>query len=227
MKKYWIICSILGIAAALVSYFVVKFSPADGGNFNLGYGNPLMAFMFANSPEDVALVFGSVEGPIRSARIDGMCKSVYADFSYILVYVSFLLLFFISAYKQAGRRLWLIFGLIGVVAAIGDAIENVIFIGILNNPGTAPLVTVLAFPVYIKFIGIALANIGAGVFLFKQDSLIWKAFGILSLFSGLAVIIGLIFPRQLVWTLARSIAIGWIAILVYSTARIFRPAPKV
>ena len=227
MKKYWIICSTFGIAAALVSYFVIKLSPVDGGDFNSGYGNPLMAFMFANSPEDVALVFGDLKDPLGSARVDGMRKSLYLDFPYIAAYVSFFLLFFISASKQAGRRLWLIFGLIGVVAAIGDAIENVILIGILSDSGTAPLVTVLAFPVYIKFIGIAFANIGAGVFLFKQDSLIWKAFGVLSVFSGLAVIIGLIFPRQLVWTFVYSIAIGWIAMFIYSTTRIFRSAPKV
>ena len=227
MKILWTICSIIGIAAAILSYFVLKLSPVDGGNFNSGYGNPLMAFLFSNSSEDVALVFGSFEGPLRSARIDGMRISIYADFPYIAAYGSFFLLFFISVFKQTGRWIWLIFGLIGVVAAIGDAIEDVILLGILDDPDMAPLVTVLAVPVYIKFFGIALASIGAGVFLSKQESPIWKVFGVLSLFSGLAVIIGLIFPRQLVWTLVYSIAIGGIAMLIYSITRIFSSVSKV
>jgi len=227
VKNFWIICSIFGIAAAILSYLVIKLSPVDGGNFNSGYGTPLMAFEFANSPEDVALVFGSHEGPLRSARIDGMRKSVYVDFPYIAAYGSFFLLFFISAFKQTGGRIWLICGLIVVVAAIGDVIENLILLGILNDLVAAPLVSVLAIPVNIKFIGLAVANIGAGVFLSRKDSLIWKALGALSLLGGLAVLIGLILPRQLVWTFVCSLGIGWIAMLIYSTTRIFRSVSKV
>lgn len=226
MRKHWILCTIIGIAAAILSSFVLKYSPADGGNFHPGYGKPVTAFEFAHSPEDVALVFGEVNGPARSGRIDGMRKGVYADFPFIIAFGSFLFVFFLAAFKQTGLRVWLIFGSVGIIAAASDAIEDIILLGILNDPIAAPLVSVLAVPVYMKFTGLAVTNIAAGVFLTKQRSLIWKAFGSLVFLSGIAVIIGLILPRQLVWILANAVAIGWIAMLIYAVTQSLRSNEK-
>lgn len=219
MRHAWLRIISVGLVAAVLSFFVFALSPEDGGAFDPGFGSPVTAFEFAQTPEDVAHVFGAVGDPAREARIASMRKGVYADFPFIVAFGAFIALFFFAASKQSGRSVWLVFAIVGIVAALADMIEDVILLGILSDPVTAPLVSVLAIPVYIKFGGLGVANIAAGRFMTRQSGLLPKGLGVIAILGGLLTLAGLAVPRQLVWVLSSAVAAGWIAMLVYAVSQ--------
>jgi len=125
-----------------------------------GYPNYIVAFEFANSLEDINLLFSSL-APVEIDKID---TGNYIDFGFMLAYSFFLFLFFRNAYKIHGTRFLLAGIPLSILILVADFIENILLLKITDTYAksevTASLLTVLNqlhTVTWIKWGGLALA----------------------------------------------------------------------
>lgn len=215
-KSLWKISTLLGLATAIFGLILMPMFPATGAGYVAGYGEPVFAFEFARSASDLLLVFGKIDDPARGGRIADMVRGTYWDFGFLLIYSGFIAIFFFGAFKQTGSKVWLAFAALGLIAGLGDFIENTILLGLLDDIEAAKNLALLPFPVYTKFIAIAICGLATGCYLFRAHNLIWKGLGLVAIISALAVIPGLVQPQSFGQHVGSAITIFWVIQLVYA-----------
>jgi len=177
--------------------------------------SPVLLFEFARTQAHLDHVF---DAPADLARIDAMDRGNRLDFLFMPIYGFFVFSFFAGIAQGRKRRIWMVFGALGLVAAASDAVENTLLLDITANlsaPGNA--LTLLAWPVWIKFGLLALASGGAAVALFRSER---RVLGALCLPAPLAILPALIQPLQFGSLAAAMIGLGWLAMGLHAITRL-------
>lgn len=221
-NRYWRLCAgggalVIALAAILGSTF-----PKEGAGFASGYGTPVIAFEMAKTPEDLEAVFGLPGDPLRPQRLHAMNAGNRLDFGFMLAYGTFIVCFFLAAWGDDRRRVWLCFAALGVVAGLADAVETTTLLNLAADLGNASYLQMLPYPVWTKFLALMGAGIGAGWFLVERHRGLWLALGALSLLSASTVALGFYAPASFTGLMGSGIAIVWGVQWIYALTRVAR-----
>ncbi|WP_189498027.1 hypothetical protein [Algimonas arctica] len=200
----------------------MPFFPTEAATVVSGYGSPVIAFEFARTPVDLVAVFGGDADPARASRLSMMDQGNRWDFLFMTLYSLFGAMFGLAV-RRCRATLGTVILVAAIIAGLADAIETRTLLsitaqmtnGIANPAGLATLWV----PVTIKFMGLALSIISAGLFLGSRKNVTWKALGALTVLSALLSVPALLSPAGLGNLLTPSIGIGWIIMLAYALTR--------
>lgn len=222
-------CAAAGVAVLITVILIMPYFPTEAAADISGYGSPVIAFEFARTPADLIAVFGGDVDPERAGRIAMMDQGNRWDFLFMTLYSVFGAIFGLAV-RRRRATLGAVIVVAAIVAGIADAVETRTLLSItaqmtegVANP--AGLATVWV-PVTIKFIGLALSIIGAGLFIGSRADVAWKALGALTVLAALLSIPALLSPSTLGGLLTLSVGIGWIIMLAYALTRSLRGIEK-
>ncbi len=199
--------------------------PAEGAGYASGYGQPVFAFEMATSTAGLQKVFGDLDDPERPGRIAAMDRGNRWDYLFMFVYGGFVCTYFVAVARQTDRKLWWLIASLGIFAAFSDGVENAILLGITPNIEAVTNLSLLAYPVWIKFLSLMVAGIAAGVHLCVQPQTVWKVLGIVAAVGVLPVLAAFYAPDRFGYLVGNGITITWVIQLFYAiTQSIRRPA---
>ena len=223
-RKLWVTVTILGLLTAALAGLIFPYFPENGYAISAGYGGAVYAFEMARVPADLIAVFGPKTDPEHAARIAAMDKGNLWDYAFMPAYALFMTTFLWAAYQETGRKVWTFFAGIGLLSGFADAIENAILLGITANFETAPFLSLLAFPVWIKFFSITLAVAAAGIFIFQQKH-VFKIAGLLTALSMIAVFMAFYDASRFGALSGQAIGIAWGIMLIYAASKCLIKTP--
>jgi len=201
----WLLCFVMGLALLVLTGVIFPLFPQEMAIPN-GLDSPVIAFEFARTHADLVAVFGHIDDPLRAERILAMNQGNQVDMAYMVVYSSFIALFFYAAYLKNRQVIWLVFVATALLAGVADAVENSILFDITDNLELASGLNLLPYPVHIKFLALFVCAFGVGMFLKDSRKSSVRIFGYtLQGLSPLAVIltlVGLVSAATIVITLA-------------------------
>ncbi len=216
----WRACVMGALAVIVIGLITMAQFPTEGAGYDPGLGSPIYAFEMARTQSDLIAVFGAADDPARADRIAAMDAGNLWDYPFMVAYGLFIALFFVAGAKKSGRPVWLLFGALGVIAALSDAVENQILLGITADLEAAPNLALLAYPVWIKFFCLMGAGIGAGLFLMAEnDNWAWKVVGAIVAIASLGVMAGFWSPNHYAVLMGNGLTICWVLQLVYAARR--------
>ena len=218
----WFVCAVLGFCVLALSAVVTARLPASGAGYAEGYGTPVIAFEMARSTQDLVRVFGAEDDPSRPDRIARMDSGTCWDYPFLVAYGAFLGCFFLAVARERGDRRWLAWAAVGPLAALADAMENLILLGLTDDLATARHLAWLPYPVWTKFLLLMLAGIGAGIFLLGVRGAAWRALGVLAIGGSLAVAVAFASPGEFGRLLGPGIGLAWLIQLAFAMARVAR-----
>jgi len=215
---HWRSCALMGLLVIILALYLMPKFPQEAATEIAAYGSPVYAFEMARSVDDLIAVFGDVNDPNRLDRITAMNDGNYWDFPFMVAYGAFIASFFFAAYRSSNKRHWLVFSILGVVAAFSDAYENILLLGLTADLEQALGLHLLLYPVTVKFQLLSICGIGLGMFLLSQDSRIWFYLGILAILAGLASLLAFHFGADVgfFFFVGQGITVCWLIQLVFA-----------
>lgn len=220
--NWWAACLVLGIGVIMISQWLGTMFPTEGAGYAVGYGVPVIAFEMARSVADLQAVFGQVGDEARAARISGMDLGNRWDFLFMGVYGLFITTFFLAAHRVRGNKLWLGFSLFGLLAALFDAYENSILLGLTQDLEAAKDLDLLIYPVWGKFLSIMIGGMGVGLYLLGQAGFGWKIVGAVVTLIAASTVLSLLQPAQYGVLIALSAGVPWLVQLIFVGVRTVR-----
>lgn len=218
-KRNWLHCVLAGLLVLVLAAILAPKFPADGAGFASGYGSAVIAFEMARSVADLHLVFGTPDDPARATRIAMMDDGNIWDFAFMAAYGAFIALFLRAAGKTDGRTIWYLLAVLGVLAALADAVENNILLGLTADLEAAKDIELLAYPVWIKFFSIMISGVGAGIVIATQGRHFWRILGGVAALSALLVLVGFYDTATYGALLGLGVTICWIIMLAFAVSR--------
>lgn len=218
----WRACLLWGIATLAVSQSFALVMPATLAHPIPGasISNPVLAFEFSRTPAHLDAVFGLSGDPLRKARIAEMVRGNLLDYLFMLIYGSFVLAFFGAMAGTSGDRRWWLAGWFGPLAAISDAVENMLLLSInADMVSSERELAVLAYPVWIKFGVLSVACGLASLALIRQRA--WVP-ALACAPPVVAIGFGVAAPLQFGELAAGTIAVAWAAMLAWAAWRSWR-----
>jgi len=209
VRLYWICSFVLGLVIIALAGPVLGAFPAASYDLANGYGSAVYAFEMAKTPADLVAVFGPIDDPLRTVRIEQMNRGNLWDFPFMVIYSLYMMFFFLAIWRDTSRSLWLVFAVIGMLSGCADAIENTLLLNITENLPTAPGLEWVAIPVWTKFLSIMLCIFASAVYLLSQAKILWKLLGIGSICGGVMLLAALLLPRDYGYLMAIGTGIGW------------------
>lgn len=200
----------LGLMVAMQFYFPAQLAiPLPSSDIR-----PVLLLEFASKPEHLVHIFGELGEPQRDARIAGMNIGNALDYPFMLAYGLFILSFFAVIARKLQGRIWLVFGWLGMIAAVSDAIENALLFSMVDDMAN-PLneMAILPYPVWIKFGLLAFTCGGAAWAFIKLKRWI---LALACLPAPLAFFPGLFDPYGTGPVATALIGLGWIAMASYA-----------
>ncbi len=219
-RSPWLECCAFGVLVLVLAVVMSDKFPATSANAEDGYGTPVIAFEMATSKADLIRVFGAEDDPARPGRISDMDRGNRWDYPFLAAYGAFLGWFFVAASRDCGHRGWLVFGALGLFAALADAVENVILLSLTADLEVARHLDLLRYPVWTKFFSLMLAGIGGGVFLVTLSKTVWRILGVLTIVGASTVAVAFASPSNYAGFMGSGIGLAWAIQLVYSSARV-------
>jgi len=219
LRSRWLICVAAGLVVLGVVAVMGPMFPTEGAGYEPGFGVPVIAFEMARSPEDLVKVFGSVDDPERAGRIAAMDQGNRWDYAFMVVYGVFIWSFFDAVRRETGQEFWLIFAVLGVLASVTDAIENVILLDLTSDLEAARNVQWLAYPVWTKFLSLMIAGLGAGASLIARRHWFWSFLGVIMICGALTVSAGFVSPETYAWMMGNGMTIVWLSQLAFAAVR--------
>ncbi len=224
-RNLWAMAMALGFVVIALGLYIMPLFPAEGAGYAKGYGDPVYAFEMARTPQDLIAVFGTADDPARPARVAAMEKGNAWDYPFMVAYGLFIALFFGAAAKSSGNRTWLIFALLGVVAAGADGIENTILDGITADLEGAPNLAYLTYPVWTKFLSLMVCGVAAGAYIAADASRAWKIAGMVAAISALPIAFAFFSPASFAGMIGNGLTLCWLIKLACVIRQaFFRPA---
>lgn len=220
--NWWAVCLVLGLGVIGLSVLMGGMFPQDGAGYAAGYGAPVIAFEMARSVADLQAIFGQVDDEARAARISGMDLGNRWDFLFMAVYGLFISTFFLAAHRVSGRKLWFGFAFFGVLAALSDAYENSILLGLTLDLEAAKNLDLLIYPVWAKFLSIMIGSMGVGLYLLGQGSVVWKTVGAVVTVLAATTVLSLALPAQYGVLIPLGAGIPWLVQLIFAGVRTVR-----
>lgn len=219
-RKAWLPCAVLGACLAVLALYLVTVFPPDGGDYARGYGAPVFAFEMARSVDDLWKVFGPVDDPRHAARLAAMDLGNRWDYLFMLLYAGFIGSFFVGAHLERPDWRWRLGAVLGVVAALADAVENVVLFGLTSDVAAAPNLELLVYPVWTKFVALISAVALAGLYLRGESSVRWRRSGAVVLACAAACSLTLYAPSRFGWVIGTTLGVCWVSQLVLAVGRL-------
>lgn len=178
---------------------------------------PVLLLELASQPQHLVHIFGEPGDPLRAARIAGMNTGNAIDYLLMPSYGLLTLSFFVGIARELRAGFWRVFGAMGVIAAVSDAIENWLMFRIVGNMAD-PLadMALLPYPVWIKFGLLALSCGGAAWAFARLRRWILAA---LCLPAPVMLIPGILDPLHTAPLATSLIGLGWLAMLLHAVTR--------
>lgn len=220
-RKLWQICFWAGLATLILGAIVLSIFPKGNFDYPKSYGKPVIAFEFAQTVAEVKAAIGyGLTG--WEDRLSAMKRGTYADFVFILAFGLFTTCFFLAAFKQNGQRIFKLFAIIAVMAALSDLTEDIMAVHILRNLDLSHGVAWMHYFVKIKFFGLGIVGLGAAYFLIRQPRRLRKLEGLFALLGGVITLFALSRPSQMGAWLGLGITLSWMAMLAYAATQSFK-----
>lgn len=225
-RGLWMLAGAAGLAVLITVILIMPYFPAQAAQDISGYGSPVIAFEFARTLADLIAVFGAEMDGERAERIAMMDQGNRLDFIFMMLYTLFGVLFGMAV-RQTHRALGAVIIVAALIAGVADAVETRTLLlitaqmmdGMASQAGTPKGLSMLWVPVTIKFIGIALSILCAGLFLGAHVNVTWKALGALTVLAALLSLPALLAPASLGHLLTPSVGVGWIVMLAFAATR--------
>lgn len=206
----------VAILAVMQGYFPAELAiPLPGSTIR-----PVLLLELASQPQHLAHIFGEPGDPQRAARIAGMNTGNAIDYLLMPSYGLLTLSFFIGISRDLGAGFWRVFGAMGVIAAVSDAIENWLMFGMVADMAN-PLneMAVLPYPVWTKFGLLAMSCGGAAWAFVRLRRWVLAA---LCLPAPLMLVPGMLGPLHTAPLATSLIGLGWLAMAVHAATRWWR-----
>lgn len=126
IKKTWAAALGAGLFTLVAALWLGTQFPNDFAETSADYGEPILAFEFAETQADLFAIFGTADDPARAARQAGMDKGHDGDRYFLVIYSFFITAFFLALYRENGRRLMHVGILLAVAAGLTDIWENAV-----------------------------------------------------------------------------------------------------
>lgn len=220
--RWWLATLLFGIAV-LVAGSALGF-PETSHSAHPGYGAPVFAFEFVRGQQDLLAVFGPDSDPMQVARLAAMRTGNERDYLYMLLYAGFLASGLVAFARELRSRPLLAAAGLPVLAALADAYENWLLFDIqtaFTAGDYSPAMASLPWPVAVKFLLLALANVAIGLALAQVGR--WGLlFGSLAIVATVPTVMGLVAPESFGWTLVAAIGGGWAVLLISAAIACWR-----
>ncbi len=220
-RNLWHICFWTGFATLILGASVLLILPKGDFIYPKGYGDPVIAFEFAQTVAEVKAAIGH-DLPGWEDRLSAMKRGTRADFVFIFAFGLFTTSFFLAAFKQNGQHIFKVFATIAVLAALSDMTEDVLALHILQKVDVSAGVAWMHYFVKIKFFGLGVVGLGAAYFLIRQPRRLRKLEGLFALVGGIMTLFALLRPSQMGALFALGIILSWMAMLAYSATQSFK-----
>lgn len=214
---WWLACLALGIATLVMTGVLSATFPDTAAAMLSGYGQPVLAFEFATTLNDLTAIFGTPDDPMRAARLAAMQAGNEQDYLYMLLYAAFLASGLYALWRELRLPLLLVAVGMPVLAAMFDAYENWLLFDIqaaFTLGEYSDALDALALPVTIKFVLLTLTNLAIGHAMTRMEGKGWQIGGALVMVPCLATLMALIAPAAFGWTLSAAIGAGWIGLII-------------
>ncbi|MFN5901581.1 MAG: hypothetical protein ACK439_01255 [Novosphingobium sp.] len=179
---------------------------------------PVLLLEFASQAQHLDHIFGAADDPARAGRIAGMNIGNAIDYLLMPAYGLMTYSFFRGIGRQVNGRVWLVFGAMGILAALADAIENALMFRMVADMAS-PLdeMALLPYPVWIKF-GLLAVTCGGAALAFVR--LRRWVLALLCLPAPLLLVPGMLDPFGLGPTSTMLIGLGWLAMGIHAATRL-------
>ena len=132
-QRPYLVSGFIGLAVIALSLINMMVFPQSSPGQIEDIRSPIIAFEFAETPEEIITLFGTNGSPEQTDMIRKMDQGNTLDYLYMLLYSGFLFSFAILAAKHSGRK-WVYAGaVLAALALVGDALENVQLLTITVN----------------------------------------------------------------------------------------------
>ena len=206
---------LIAIPMLILTFAMNHYSPQTNPE---GYKSFILAFEFAQKPEQTNLLFANM--PEETFKI--IDTGIYIDFGFMVVYSLFLALFF---YKSAAtvKMKWLMAGIpISIIIFFGDFFENIFLLRIssiyysgLNTTALISLLWKLHIITWIKWGGLSMAFLMISIYLFKGNWLS-KIAGLVCLSPIILNLLALNNSPSLLSIFTQSVFASFAVIIFYS-----------
>ncbi len=132
-NKPFLLSGLIGLAVIVMSLVLMFVTPQPAGDLPEDFFTLIIAFEFAESPDEVYMLFGTADSPARDALVDRVTLSTVLDFLYMALYGSFLFTFAVTCVRLTGNDLFYAAAVLAVVVVLADAAENIQLLRIMGN----------------------------------------------------------------------------------------------
>ncbi|MBP6472130.1 MAG: hypothetical protein KBE23_04920 [Chloroflexi bacterium] len=129
-KRPYIFSGLIGLAVIVMSLVTMTVFPQESPGQIEGIGSPIIAFEFAETPEEIYTLLGANGTPEQAAMAAAMDQGNRIDYLYMLLYSGFLFTFAMTAVRQTKQRWLYVTAVLALLAFVGDALENMQLFGI-------------------------------------------------------------------------------------------------
>ena len=218
-KRPYILSGFIGLAVIVMSLVNMTVFPQESPGQIDGIGSPIIAFEFAETPEEIYTLFGANGTPEQAAMAAAMDQGNRLDYLYMLLYSGFLFSFAVLAARHTGKT-WLYAGAaLALLAFAGDALENMQLFGItagLASGDFAAELSRLHWLTWLKWGSLATYFVLIGVGLWRGNGRFAKLITITAVATFLLGLVSFIQrgPATELFTLA--IALMFLLLIVFS-----------
>jgi hypothetical protein len=218
-SRQWVFALIFAILSAILFAVMSGIFPKGAASMPAPYGGSVMAFEFARSLPDLRAIFGNGDDPAQIARLSMMRLGTYHDMGFALLYPAFLSAAALALLRITDWRVLYAVPAFAVLAGLADLLENWMLLDILaafRSGGFSPWLLKLGWPVWIKFLSIAVSNGILGVALASLGGF-WRIAGYgVAVAALVPAVLAFIIPSYFAGAMAFGIGIGWAILLIAS-----------
>lgn len=141
----FLLSGIIGIGVIILSLVLVKTEPRHTGDLAEGFFTPIVAFEFAESAQDVNLIFLDRSSQIITGAVEAVTFGTYLDFIFMTLYGLFLVTFSLICVALTKKSFYYWAAVLAVLALLFDLIENLQLLKIMDQLGTGSMVGELRY----------------------------------------------------------------------------------
>ena len=185
--------------------------------FPLELRSPILAIEFASSGQELENLLGNQ----AACRRDDYRTHTYLDFIFMVIYTTFLILVLLTTAKAYRRDVFILIVLFPLIAFVGDLLENLKILEVLNLiDAQAPLTaldeaaSMLNIYVWLKWLALGAVGFFSGIYFFRGNSL-HKLMGGLLLLPAIFGVAAL-FLRGFVFWFVLSVMVTFVLFFLFA-----------
>ena len=218
MLNIYKITAYMGIIVILMSFCLFSIFPSRPANLDKkGMFTPIIIFEFAQTFEDINMLFGTEDSLERRNFIRSMDLGNWLDFIYMIMYSCFLACFCYACIENTGLKLFKICLAITPIIFLGDLFENIQLLGITQKISTKDFASELIYLqvfTWIKWGGLCIFSLLLSLY-FIKGSLFSKIIGINGITCFILGICSFFYPSVINEIFTISIAFLFMLLIIY------------